>query len=181
MSVNLLPNKSRLEFRKLRIIGLIKKGSYFFVGLFLILLLITLSLNFYFSGDLKKNQSALASAQSQYSQYVHKIDELQSLRFRVKMVAEVLDRRQTVGDNLDEIKRIIGSETTITKMKIDSKKAEITGVANNYTSLSLIEKTMEKEDKNDQGLFSEIYFNNLGQQETGDWLFSCEFVFEDET
>jgi Tfp pilus assembly protein PilN len=181
MNVNLLPNKSRLEFRKLKIISLVKKGSYFFVGLFLIISLATFSLNLYYSTNLKKNQSGLASAQSQYSQYVDKIDELQSLRFRVKMVAEVLARRQTVSGNIDDIKRIIGSETTITRMKIDNKKAEITAIASSYKDLSLIEEIMKKEEKNDQTLFSEINFKNLGQEENGGWLFSCEFTFKDET
>ncbi len=181
MSVNLLPNKSRLEFRKLKMISLVKKGSFIFVGVFLLILVATFFLNIYHSSLLKKNTAGLLSARTQYSQFADRIDELQSLRFRVKMVAGVLDDRRTVGGKVEQIKRIIGEETVISKMKIDYKKGDINGIVDGYTALSLIEKRIEDENKNKAGIFTEITFKSLGQEEDGGWSFSCEFVFKNET
>jgi len=143
MNVNLLPNKSRLEFRKLKMIGLVKKSSFIFVGVFLLILVVTFSLNIYYSSFLKKNTAGLLSVQSQYGQFANRIDELQSVRFRVKMAAGVLDKRRTVGGKVEQIKRIIGEETVISKMKVDYKEGDIQGTVVSYTALSLFEKIVE--------------------------------------
>lgn len=177
MSVNLLPNKSRLEFRKLKMISLARSGSFVFAGTFLLVLAVTFFLNIYYSGLLKKNAAGLLSSQSQYSQYADKIDELQSLRFRVKMVAGVLDERQTVSGRIKEIKGLIGVEAVISRMKINYEKADISGTIDNYAALSLVEKRIEKENKNEQSMFKEITFSSLGQEEDGSWSFYSEFIF----
>lgn len=180
MNVNLLPNKSRLEFRKLRIISTIKKSSYFVVAIFLLILLITFIANIYYSRRLKNSQRELSSAQNQYSQFIDEIDELQALRFRVKKVVEVLDKRYTVSDKLENIKDIIGLQTAITKMEIDGKKGELTAIADDYQSLSSIEERLSRQSNDEDSPFSKISFKNLGQQEDGSWLFSAEFIFDNE-
>ncbi len=177
MSVNLLPNKSRLEFRKLKIIGLVRRGSFVFVGVFLVVLAVTLFLNIYHTSLLKKNTASLLASQSQYGQFADKIDELQALRFRVKMVAGVLDERQTVSGRIHEIEKLMGDGSVISKMDINYEKADINGFVDNYSALSRIEKGIEKENKNKESIFSEIIFNSLGQEENGSWSFSSEFVF----
>lgn len=170
--INLLPDKSRIGFQRAKIAKRARQIAFSFLGLFLlIVLLVTLS-RFYFSRQVKKNSLSLVAAQREFAQFLPTIDEQQNLRLRIKLAAQILEKRFLVSEQLDQVNQLLGEEGFLSRLTIKNKEIQASGVINDYVSLKEIEERIEEEKREKSMGYDEIEFDHLRQDKDGHWKFS---------
>lgn len=138
-TINLLPNKSRLQLRQMRVIqklnlvavGLLVGFSFVALGVFVS--------EFYLRRQVKKNQGELRKAKAEFGQFLDKIDELQNLRFRVKLVAETLKKRVTTTAHMTTVEEILGEEGSVEQLEINADELALKGNIPHLTALDKLE------------------------------------------
>ncbi len=171
LSVNLLPSKSRLQLKQLKIVRRVNLGVGIGLGVFLLAALIVFTLDFYSQFQIKKNTEALLSAKGQFIQFADRIDELQNLRFRTKLVAQAMEKRHLFAPELKEFESLLGKEVTYSSLNLEEKQISVKGELPGLSSFKDFEEKVEK------GNYSTIVLKNLGVNEKGVVSFSLEISF----
>ena len=102
-AINLLPNKSRLQLKQARMVARLKLAAVALLAAFCLVTVAVVSGELLLKREIQKNQQQLRAARAEFSQFLGKLDELQNLRFRVKLVAKTLQQRLLVTKQVEAL------------------------------------------------------------------------------
>jgi len=171
--INLLPKKSRLQLRQMRIIKQASLAAGVILGAAFLLAIAVLGLDFYSRRRGKRNQQGLEAAKAEYIQFSDRINELQELRFRTKLVAQTLEKRLLFGPGLTRAEELLEDNAVLASLSVEAGKFEISGT---LLGVSQLEKLEEKIMTTD---FKNVVLENLGVDQDGKVTFSLEVQFKD--
>lgn len=169
-TINLLPHQSRLDFERLKKEEKWRKIATFVLGGVIISSLVVIFLRLFFSWQIRKNSQRLNEVKREFAQFLPLIEQGQNIRFRVKLVADILEKRISRETQWQKIKEILGDDTSLSWVKIGGREIEIGGMIRSYSRLKEIENLLEEEKKKEN--YQQIEFDSLTQTKTGEWDFS---------
>ncbi len=127
LSVNLLPTATKFQLSQIRLAKKLKKIAFVLVIVWLTVGAVIFSIKLFLSyrkNTLSKQKKELDFALEGFSP---KMELQQALRFRLKLVAEVLKTRPSLKEKLDEALALFPENTEIDTLKIKGGKIDVTG------------------------------------------------------
>ncbi len=173
ININLLPSKSRLQLKQIETIRRVNLVVGIALGVFLLVGVIVFSLDFLSQSQIRKNTRELETAKQQFIQFADRIDELQDLRFRTKLVAQTLEKRFLFAPGLEKLEELLGSEAVLSSLSASNGLITIKGELPKLSSLKVLEEKLVQEK------YSAVVLKGLGVKEDGWVSFSLEISFED--
>jgi len=170
-AINLLPNQSRIDFQRLKLVKKTRQIAFIFLSGFLTISLVIFAFLFYFSQQVKKNEASLNAARSEFSRFLPTIEEQQNLRFRVKLAAQILEGRPLVSEQVAWLKDFIGEGGTIDRLRVKAGGLEVSGIIDSYAYLEQLEEKARMEENKKDSRYKEITLGSLGQKTDGSWEF----------
>lgn len=172
-TINLLPNKSRLQLKQLKTIQRFNLGAIILLITFSFASLVAISLNFYLNREVGINREKLRASQAEFSQFLGKLDELQNLRFRAKLVAQTLKGRSLVNTKIDAVEKLLGEEAQIEYLQIKDENVELRARLFSLVALEELEEKLKS-----QG-YQVMELENLSVEENGGLPFVLKIKFRE--
>jgi len=160
-TINLLPNKSRLQLKQLKTIRRFNLGAIILLIVFSFASLVAISLNFYLNREVRINKEKLRTSQAEFSQFLGRLDELQNLRFRAKLVAQTLKGRSLTNTKIEVVEKLLGEEAQIEYLEIKNENVELKARLFSLIALEELEEKLKS-----QG-YQVMELENLGVEEDG--------------
>ncbi|MFH1601369.1 MAG: hypothetical protein ABIB61_00230 [Candidatus Shapirobacteria bacterium] len=168
ISINLLPNKSRLQLKQLEIVKKVNLATTVIMGVFLLVVLAVFLLDYYSGRLIRKNNQELENAKSQYFEFSDRISDLQILRFRTKLVAQTLESRYPFGQGIRNLEELVGKQTELSNLAIAKDDLSLRG---RFPTLTEFKRFEEKLNNND---YQTALLENLGLEANGQVSFSLK-------
>jgi len=169
MAINLLPSKSRLQLRQMHTLQTLNLIATALLIVFSLSAVAVFLFEFFLRQEVKKNQVKLADAKAQFSQFADKLDELQNLRFRAKLVAETIDKR-VLATPLIEAFRQVANDAQLQEVEINQNKIKAKGKISGLSELEALEKRLA--DKQ----YDVLLLESLTTDPTGGISFALEII-----
>ncbi len=172
IDINLLPTATRFELQRIELEKKLKKfaGIGIIVWLVVLGLVVTGRLFFRFRlGQLQKKETNLKRAMEQFSPQV---DLQQSLRLRVKLAANILDKRSLFYDRLSKLISYLPEELKINRLELGESSIKLSASLPSLSSLNQLEEQLKKLNQKEE--YKKIDLTGLGQDEQGHWNFVLE-------
>jgi hypothetical protein len=173
--INLLPDKSRLDFQKFKLASRAREIAFAFLGVFLVLTAIVFIAKFFVNFRLNQANKHLLEAKQEFSNYLPVVDEQQKLRLKVKTVASILEKRAMPGKKLSHTSELIGDDISIFKAVIDTKTARYELKTGSLQAVKTLEGKLEEEKLNNE--YDEFYVSNLVKGQDNAWTFNLFFDY----
>ncbi len=169
-SINLLPNSAKLQVADIRIMKTVKRFCLIAAGFFA---LIAIATNIFYLIKIKQRTASekdLQTASAQLKQLEEKIGLQQGIRFRLKLLADVLKNRSQPDSELRQIKEYLPSSAEITEFQFNRGKWSLDGALPDIISLDQLERAAFrlKDIKNN------VQLKNVTKGQLGTWRFSLE-------
>ena len=158
-AINLLPEKSKLQLKQLETIRKVRLTAIVMLAGFLFFSLLTVGLKFYLQRQVAINKRKLAESRDQFIRYLGKLDELQNLRLRTKLVAQTMERRFLLSPRLKKVLDLLGEGVSLEYIDFKGDQLEVRGVLPDLSSLAEIERRLLQEN------LGEVQLENLGISE----------------
>ena len=172
ISINLLPSKSRLQLRQMEIVRKVNQIAGIALVFFLLTGVVVLALDFFSQNQIKKNAKELEAAKQQFIQFADRIDELQELRFRTKLVAQILDKRFLFAPDIKKLEELLGPEANLSSLTLKGGLITAKGELPKLAFLKILEEKLNREN------YPVVALKGLGVKESGRVSFSLEISFQ---
>ncbi|MFH1561693.1 MAG: hypothetical protein ABID04_03930 [Patescibacteria group bacterium] len=171
-NINLVPTESRFQLAKLRFNQAVKRLTILSIVVCLVVFgllgSVHLGVNYRLNSLNKEKQRLDREVKALSPQ----MDLQQTLRWRLKLVAQVLVDRVSFAQSLDNLKLILPIETEVKRMKLAPGGIEFSGIVPDLASLEELENKI-----NQDSFYSAIELKSLGR-ETNGWGFSLKLSFK---
>jgi len=171
-TVNLLPNKSRLQLKQLETLARVNLIVGIALAVFVVLGATIFALDFYSRTQIKKNTKELEAAKNQFISFADRINDLQELRFRTKLVAQIMQKRLLFAPGLKETEDLLGPEVILSSLNMEEGSIKAKGELATLSSFKSLEERLENEN------YSIMILRGLGINEDGSVGFSLEINLE---
>jgi len=172
-SINLLPSADRLSLNQQELVKRLNLGAMILVVLTIIFVGGVFGYQFW----LREQKSNLISDKKKLnlslSQFDTQLGLQQNLRFRLKLVSQLLSDRTDTVDNLTNLDNVLPSGATIERLDIQGKNIDIEGRLTELSQVTELENKVSKIRKN--GDYKEVNLGSLNKRDNG-WPFQLEVV-----
>jgi len=169
--INLLPSRSKFNLKLLKISQTVKRVSYTVLVVFITIASLMLAANFLFIQGASRATARLQASRVEFSQYLPQVDEGQNIRFRIKLVSQILKSRPLISSKLVKIYELLGDQATINRFKSDDKGAEVYGTISGYRQLQDLENRINASRSENEKEYGKMLLTSLGQDKFGSWAF----------
>jgi Tfp pilus assembly protein PilN len=178
IDINLLPTATRFQLQKIRLAKKLEKYAYIAAGVCLVVMPIVFITKFLLirryqqlENEKKQLNASLANLNAEFQLQ-------QSLRLRLKLVTEVLNKRIDMSANIDQLLEILPPSTEISNINADKNKLEVRGLIKGLADVNQLENRITKLKSSDDFVY--IKLNSLVKAEDG-WSFSLEVKLKPKT
>lgn len=172
IDVNLLPTATRFELQRIKLEKNLKKIAFAVIGVWLVILGSVVGGRLFFRwrlSQLNKKETNINVAMKEFSPHV---DLQQALRLRVKLAADILDKRYLFYDRLDKLMSYLPEELKIDRLDIGRNSIKLSASLPSLISLNQLEEELIQLNRKEE--YRNIDLTGLGQDETGRWNFILE-------
>lgn len=173
--INLLPSRAKFQAKKMAIKSKLSSFLWIFGGFWVLLLLVVLGgffvSNLVLSQENKKYDTGLA----QYKNLLGSMVVNQEVKYRAKIVSQMLDDRFEYGSSIEKIKSMFSENVSVDDINIDGKKQFVVeGTINNGNYVSEVEEKIVEINNGDVDDFSEAVLQDIQINNNGSWKFKME-------
>lgn len=172
IDINLLPTATRFELQRVELEKKLKKIAAIGVLIWLVILGLVVAGRLFFRfrlGQLGEKEANIDNAMKEFSPQV---DLQQSLRLRVKLAANVLDKRSLFYDRLSKLMSYLPEELKINRLELGRGTIKLSASLPSLTSLNQLEEQLKELNRKEE--YKKIDLTRLGQDEQGRWNFVLE-------
>lgn len=170
-NINLLPTATRFQLSQIRLARKLKKTAFIFVGFWLFVVLVMLSLKTLISYRKKVLAAERVRVETALDQVSSQIGLQQSLVLRLKLAAEVISKRPYFSKRLTALFSLLPEDTELQRISIEAAHVKVSGQISSLSSLKEFEEriALARREKRYQAM--EMTSLNSGK---GKWAFSLE-------
>ena len=171
LKINLLPTATRFQLSQIRLARRLKLAAYLVLGFWLVVLVVLLSFRTFLNFQRRKLISQKKRLENSLKELSPQIELQQGLRWRLKLTAEVLQKRASLGRELGQIMSSFPIESVIGNVRVKKGKTEINGTIFTLPALAEFERKLAMLNKERE--YSLVKINSLVRGENG-WNFTLE-------
>ena len=171
LKINLLPIATRFQLSQIKLARRFKLAAYLVLSFWFVVLVVLLSVGFFLNFQKQKLISQKKRLENSLKELSPQIELQQGLRWRLKLTAEVLQKRLSLGRELGQIISSFPIESAIGNVRVKKGKIEIKGTIFTLPSLAEFERKLAMLNKERE--YSLIKMNSLVRGENG-WNFILE-------
>lgn len=172
IDVNLLPTAARFQLSRLNAAKKFRKAAYLSVIVWIILMLVVLLLKVILAKQTAKITLEKTRAEQLLKSLSPQTDLQQALRWRLKLVGEVLASRPKTGEKISALVAAFPEGSVIKTLRVKEDKTEISGFLPGLIGLSEFERRISL--LINEGKYSSIKIKSLAKKE-GNFDFLVEF------
>lgn len=167
-SINLLPETSKFKASRQKLIKKLNKYAVAAVVVLITAVVVVFGYQFYLKRTKNKLVSEKKSLNQSIAQFDYHLELQQRLRFRLKMVSELLDSRTDNSLQMENLVSFLPVEVKAENIKIDSRTIKFKGGVNNLIEIKELEEKINLARKS--GNYSQIKLESLSREIEG-WTF----------
>jgi len=172
-TINLLPTASSLNISQQKLAKQLKKVAIVFIVFSILFSAGTFGYQFWLKNqksDLLVDKKKLNESMSQFNT---EVEVQQKLRYRLKLVSNLLSSRVKNSERLDQIWSVLPEDISLKEIKIKGNSVEIKGVLKEIAQIKELEDNVALARR--EGKYSKIRLGSLNATVEG-WPFSIELV-----
>ncbi len=167
-AINLLPEISKFKASRQLLIKKLNKYAIFMVSFLIIVVIVIFGYQFYLRRSKNRLVKSKQSLNQSIEQFSYHLELQQRLRFRLKMVSELLDSRIDNSDELNNLASFLPADVRSEGIKISSRTTEFKGEVDNLVQVRELEDKIGLARKD--GNYKDINLDFLSKEITG-WSF----------
>jgi Tfp pilus assembly protein PilN len=178
--INLLPNKSKIEFVRIQRAKVIRVIAFWTALAFVVVSGIVLALSFLLSYQIKQRKKRIEALKMQFSDLSPQVANQQWIRVKVKAVADILQSRHSFSDGIEKALSIFGDDPVVIKrMATDGSSVDLRGFLLTSVALRNLEDRLKNKDFLDTAGFESVLLDQAGRGKEGKWSFSIKIKFKE--
>lgn len=175
LKINLLPTATRFQLSQIKLARRLKLAAYSMLGFWLVAAAALLSLKFFLNYQKQRLIGQKKRLEDSLRELSPQIELQQGLRWRLKLAAEVLEKRPSLGQKLGQIMSSFPIESVVNNVRVKKSKTEINGTIFTLPALAEFEKKLVMLNKERE--YSLVKINSLVRGGNG-WNFTLELKRE---
>ncbi len=171
--INLLPTADRLSLKRERLVKKLRISAGIVIGIVLIFSSGVLGYKFWLSAKKGRLLSEKQELSRSISQFSPQLELQQTLRFRLKLVSELISSRNDNKTKLSQLPDVLPADALIKDVNIKGNTVEIRGEMNSLAEIRDFEEKVDWIRKLD--IYQTVNLNSL-QKTIDGWPFSIKLV-----
>ncbi len=172
IDINLLPAATRFELQAIKLEKKLKKLAGIVVLIWLVILGLVVAGRLFFRFRLSALESSKQNVNNALEQFSPQASLQQALRLRLKLAADVLEKRPLFYDSFNQLISYLPEETNINRLDLKAKAITLGGSVPDLIYLDRLEQDLKKLEREEN--YTKIDLTGLGQDEFGRWNFVLE-------
>lgn len=174
MDLNLLPSSAKFQASKVKLQKKIRKIIFWIVSAWVAVVIIIFGLTIVVKLRTASAQAQFKKAQNDYLLMSDNIITSQILKYRAKIVGEVLDTRFEYGKAFEAINSLFPPGVTITNFKLKDRGGfQLLAATDGSVNMDKVEAIMADINNNQNAAFKDAKMTTLAYS-GGSWIFTVE-------
>lgn len=177
--INLLPSRAKFQAKKMAIKAKLNSFLWIFGGVWVLTLLIVLGGFFVSNLVLSQENKKYDSGMTQYKNLLGSMVINQEVKYRAKIVSQMLDDRFEYGSSIEKVKSMFSENVSVDDINIDGKKQFVVeGTISNGNYVNEVEEKIVEINNGDIDDFSKATLQDIQLNNSGSWKFKMEVALK---